>query len=158
MFFFNQNKLFILQGNRERFFLKGERVNFFLFFLLYVCLILLIFYIFYSNSIILCDGETLYQLKKNLSNEISCYKEAYHWYEFWRDKHSSALKEPGSTNYKLWEFLSDNSIDSLRYSHKVLKNIRLIERSIKNIDPNFNKCLEEQPCEKIVFTYTDYQN
>ena len=78
MFFFNQNKLFILQGNRERFFLKGERVNFFLFFLLYVCLILLIFYIFYSNSIILCDGETLYQLKKNLSNEISCYKEAYH--------------------------------------------------------------------------------
>ena len=155
MLSFNYNKWFALQDRKERSFLEVS-LSFIL--LTSLGLTLLMVYLLYSNSIILCDGETLNQLKDNLSNEIYCYKDAYHWHEFWRDKLSSAIREPGSTNYKLWEFLSDNSTDSLRYCHKLLKNIRSIERSIKNIDPNFNKCLEEQPCEKIGFTYTDYQD
>lgn len=142
------------------------------FFPLLLGMILFILYQISLDSVILCDDvscttacvpqelvqETLDKLKNNLSDEIKTYKEALNSYEFWREGKSRAIKEPGSTNYKLWAYLSDQSTDGLKTCNRILKNIRFIEKSIKNIDPDFNSCLEKQGYEKIVFNYTDYQN
>ena len=133
-------------------------------------IILFIIYVISFDSVILCDDglnstacisqesvqETLDKLKSNLSYEVKAYKEACDTYGFWRDGKSRAINESGSTNYKLWSYLSDQSIDSLKICNKILKNIRSIEGSIKNIDPHFISSLEKQGYENIVFKYTDY--
>ena len=109
-----------------------------------------------SDSIILCDGETLDQLQNNLAIEINKYKDAFSSYEYYRDSLKAAYKDPES-KLPLWEFLGDQSRDNLEASLKILKNIRAIERAIKGIDPNFKNFFEKQPSENLIIQYVYYK-
>ena len=105
----------------------------------------------------LCNGESLSELKENLSLEFSKYKDIHFDHLSWKADYEEALYKPkreynfyqyGILNNKnYYQYTSDKTLDCLKEAIDALKNIRKIEDSILILEPNFVSQLPKQPYE-----------
>jgi hypothetical protein len=97
-----------------------------------------IIYKSYFDTITLCDGETIYQLKANLTLETAKYRIAIVNYEFNIDLYHQAAGRPiYEREPEVEQTLVCSAKNTLTEMKESLAKIREIETSIRKIEPGF---------------------
>jgi hypothetical protein len=107
-------------------------------------LVLFTAYQIYFGSIILCDsGETLYDLKVNLTTETHGYRVHIINYEYLTDIHNQMTTRPMSErNYNGEIAILEGANKALSDANETFRRITEIEGRIKVIEPNFRSPLQ----------------
>lgn len=117
-----------------------------LFITILFCLGLTLFIIYQIcfGSVILCDGgESLFDLKMNLTGELHSYRVHIANYEYFTDSHNQMVNRPGSErNIERELIVLDSANRVLIDLNETYSKIRSIEGRIRIIEPGFQSPLQ----------------
>ena len=95
------------------------------------------------NSIILCEGETLNDLKNILLNDTIKFNSImvdYKYYDDFRwEAVNDSIRNPNKINY-----LNEKASDNIKHAMDILAKIRQTEFTIQKMEPSFKSNIQKQ--------------
>ena len=101
------------------------------------------------DSIMLCDGETLDDLKDVLSKDMSKYNKIMQYYKYYDDNRWEAVNDSVRNNNKI-DYLNRKASDHVRSATNILAKIRQTEYNIQKIEPSFTSSIKRQWFEVLI--------
>ena len=121
------------------------RIKFFIFspFFSSILTILICIICWSLNSVMLCDGETLYDLKLAIWKDTLEYNKIMEDYKHYDDLRWEAVNDPLRITNKI-EYLNKKASDNIKCAMDILAKIRLAEDKIQKVETTFTSNIEKQ--------------
>jgi hypothetical protein len=95
------------------------------------------------DSVILCDGETIDNLKNILSKDIHDYYKIMEDYEYYDDLRWEEVNKPERITSKI-NYLNKKASENIKSATDILIKIRQTEHDIQKIEPSFVSSIQRQ--------------